>query len=169
MNIDILLIHRMKLGDEHAIEQFIQKYYPVILRYCRLHISDSFYAEDITQDTFERFFRSLDCLQNYGKALNFLYVIAANACKDYYKKKKELLMEELPENVVDETDRLDEKIDIIHAVSQLPEDCREAVILHFFQGMKLKETADILHITLPLVKYRIQKSKKILADSLRKG
>ena len=49
MDTDFLLIHRMKNGDDTAIETFVRKYYPVILRYCHLHIKDQSYAEDATQ------------------------------------------------------------------------------------------------------------------------
>lgn len=177
MNKDTLLIHRMKNGDENAIEQFVTKYYLTILRYCRLHISDMYEAKDITQDTFERFFRKFEGYREYGKALNYLYVIAANTCKDYYKKRKELLPGELPEpptnniNSVYNTDNtimIDARIDIKAALQKLPEECREVTILHFFQGLKLREIATILNIGLPLVKYRIQKAKKELERDLRK-
>ena len=60
MDSDFLLIRRMKNGDDTAIETFVQKYYPVILRYCHLHLSDKSYAEDATQEVFARFFRTLN-------------------------------------------------------------------------------------------------------------
>ena len=58
MDNDFLLIHRMKNGDDAAIETFVRKHYPVILRYCHLHLSDKSYAEDATQEVFARFFRN---------------------------------------------------------------------------------------------------------------
>ena len=70
MDEDFWLIRRMKQGDEQAIEDFVRKYYPVILRYCRIHIQDPGYAEDMTQETFARFFRTLPQYQHYGKAAN---------------------------------------------------------------------------------------------------
>jgi len=59
MDGDFLLLHRMQNGDDQAIESFVRKYYPKILRYCHLHIKDSGFAEDLTQETFARFFRTL--------------------------------------------------------------------------------------------------------------
>ena len=82
MDLDILLIQWMKSGDDTAIERFVRKYYPQILQYCRLHIHDPGHAEDLTQETFERFFRSLRQYQPYGKPANYLYAIAANNCRD---------------------------------------------------------------------------------------
>lgn len=58
MDADFLLIHKMKNGDEEAIEVFVKKYYSTIRNYCRLHTYTDCDAEDITQATFEHFFRS---------------------------------------------------------------------------------------------------------------
>lgn len=48
MDTDFLLIQKMKIGDDNAIDTFVHKYYPKILQYCRLHIRDFDYAEDLT-------------------------------------------------------------------------------------------------------------------------
>ena len=74
---DDLLVQKMRMGDERALDAFVTKYYPAILKYCRLHIDDYSYAEDMAQETFARFFRTLKQYRHYGKAANYLYVIAA--------------------------------------------------------------------------------------------
>ena len=163
MDKDLLLLHRMKNGDDQAIEAFVRKFYPTILRYCHLHIKDSGFAEDLTQETFVRFFRTLPQYQHYGKAANYLYVIAGNLCRDYYRKPSELPMEELPEHPVCPMDSLDLRIDVHMALEQLPQELREVAILYFFQEVKQKEIARILGIGLPLAKYRIKRAKELLA------
>ena len=168
MDADFLLIHRMKNGDDTAIETFVRKYYPMILRYCHLHIKDHGYAEDATQEVFARFFRTLSQYQYYGKAQNYLYVIAANICRDYYRKPQEASIEELPEEVVYEMPPLDLRMDVDLALEKLPPELREVSILIFFQEVKQKEIAKILGIGLPLVKYRIKRSKELLAAYLGK-
>lgn len=102
MDRDDLLVLKMRGGDEKALETFVEKYYPAILRYCRLHIDDYGYAEDMTQETFARFFRTLRQYRHYGKAANYLYTIAANACRDYYRqsKNRELPTEQLPDQLL---------------------------------------------------------------------
>lgn len=168
MDADFLLIHRMKNGDDQAIEDFVRKYYPVILRYCRLHIKDPGYAEDMTQEVFARFFRTLKSYQHYGKALNYLYVIAARCCKDHYRKPDELPMEEMPEQPVFQMEPLDLRLDVHMALEKLPSELREVTILYFFQEVRQKEIAKILGITLPLVKYRIKRAKELLSGYLGK-
>lgn len=168
MDGDFLLLHRMQIGDDQAIESFVRKYYPQILRYCHLHIKDSGFAEDLTQETFARFFRTLYQYQHYGKAANYLYVIAGNLCRDYYRKPEELPMEELPERPVCLMESLDLRMDVQMALERLPQELREVTILYFFQEVRQKEIARILGIGLPLVKYRIKRAKELLTIYLGK-
>lgn len=168
MDSDFLLLHRMQHGDDQAIESFVRKFYPKILRYCCLHIKDSAFAEDLTQETFVRFFRNLRQYQHYGKTENYLYVIAGNLCRDHYRKAQELPMEELPEQSVCPMDSLDLRMDVHLALEQLPQELREVTILYFFQEVKQREIAKILGISLPLTKYRLKRAKELLACYLGK-
>ena len=168
MDPDFLLLHQMRNGDDQAIEDFVRKYYPRVLRYCHLHIRDLGYVEDLTQETFARFFRNLSQYQHYGKATNYLYVIAGNLCRDYHKRPGEIHTEELPEQPVYQMEFLDLRLDIHRALEQLPPELREVTILYFFQELKQKEIAGILGIGLPLVKYRIRRAKELLEQLIGK-
>lgn len=168
MDADFLLIYRMKNGDDQAIDTFVRKYYPSILRYCRLHIKDYGYAEDMTQEVFSKFFRTLNQYQHYGKALNYLYVIASNICRDHYQVIKEFPMSELPEQPSYDIESLELQLDVHTAIQKLPKELREITILYFFQELTQKEIAKIVGIDVPLVKYRIKRAKDLLAGYLGK-
>ena len=56
MDTDFFLVRKMKQGDEEAMELFIRRYYADILKYCVRHCGDTVYGEDLTQETFVRFF-----------------------------------------------------------------------------------------------------------------
>lgn len=168
MDADFILIHRMKNGEDAAMEVFVRKYYPSVLRYCHLHIRDLGDAEDLTQETFVRFFRTLSRYQHYGKAANYLYVIAGNLCRDHYKKPQAIPVEELPEQPVYQMEPLELRLDVRQALEKLPPELREVTVLYFFQELKQKEIARILGIGLPLVKYRIKRAKELLAELIGK-
>lgn len=85
---DSLLVHLARAGDEDACEKLVKKYYSSIYQYCLLHIYDLYEAEDLTQEVFTRFFSNLYRYKEYGKVKNYLYTIAGNTVKNYYKKKK---------------------------------------------------------------------------------
>ena len=166
MDQDFFLLQKMKSGDESAIDEFVKKYYPAILKYSFFHVNYQSKAEDITQDTFERFFRSFPDYRHYGKAKNYLYVIAGNLCKNTYRKRKEEPLESVPEQSVWPLDRVIDSLVLEQALRQLPEEMRDVLILHYYQDLKLKEIAKIQEIGLPLVKYRIKAAKERLREIL---
>lgn len=161
---DLLLIQKMRMGNEQAIEAFVRKYYPSILKYCRTHVRDQSYAEDLTQDTFARFFRSFDHYQHYGKAINYLYTIASHVCRDYYGQVQEIPLETLPDISEPYTLSPESQITAKLALNSLPPEIKETAILFFIQELKQKDIARILGIGLPLVKYRIKRARELLSD-----
>lgn len=164
MDEDFLLVQKMRMGDEKAFESFVTKYYPAILKYCQIHIKDYGYAEDMTQETFTRFFRTFKEYKHHGKAANYLYVITSNACRDYYKKKKELLLEDLPEMPDETVNDMDRKIVISEGLDTLSDELKEVAVLFFIQECRQKDIAAILGISIPLVKYRIRKARSLLSE-----
>lgn len=168
---DFLLIRKMKQGDDNAFDLFVHKYYQKILIYCNYHCSDKTYAEDLTQETFVRFFTKLSDYHYKGKTLNYLYTIACNLCKDYFKKIKEIPMEEnelIEEKGKDkfQTESILNKVLIEQTLKQMPEELSGVLILYYFQELKLTEISDKLQIGLPLVKYRLRQAKKQLKELL---
>lgn len=164
MNLDLddLLVQRMRMGDEKALDAFVTKYYPAILRYCRLHVEDHGYAEDMAQETFARFFRTFRQYRHYGKAVNYLYVIAANACRDFYRQNRELPFMELPKEPDRRAESPETQTEVRMALDSLPKDIREVAVLYFVQERKQKDIARVLGIGLPLVKYRIGRARELL-------
>ncbi len=162
MEDDYYLIGKMKKGDDNSLELFIRKYYSEILKYCYRNLRGSNMAEDITQETFVCFVKSLNRYHHYGKARNYLYTIAGNLCKNQYKMRSFISLEEQIHAIEATESNIERKIDMENALQKLPAEFREILILHYFQDLKLKEIAKILEIGLPLVKYRLAKAKEKL-------
>ena len=169
MDVDFLLLMKMKQGEEDAFDKFIRKYYEEILKYCTYHCFDSEYARDLTQETFLRFFANLSAYQYCGKTKNYLYTIAGNLCKNYYKKKKEDVMDKeglqaKAGAAADPFAGVLDQMEMKAALAGLSEEFREVLILYYFQELKLKEIAGVLGIGLPLVKYRMRQAKQQLKE-----
>ncbi len=170
MDADLSIIHRMRNGDEAAIEAFVRKNYPTILRYCYYHTSDNRQAEDLTQETFYRFFKSFTEYSHKGKLTNYLYVIAGNLCRDYWRTEERNKHVEMTEDISckDMDLEIERKVDVQNGILSLPEEIREIILLHYFMGMKLREIAEVEGISLPLVKYRLMRGKALLRNILGK-
>ena len=73
----------------------INEQYDKIYRYCYFRVQNRMLAEDLTQETFLRYFAQTSYIHR-GKQLAYLYTIARNLCIDHYRKKEaEELKEEL--------------------------------------------------------------------------
>ena len=159
MDADFLLIRKIEKGNEQAMDQFVLKHYPKIYQYCLLRVRDHGYAEDLTQETFLKFFQAFERYKHYGKALNYLYVIAGNLCKDHFRKEGRMEVYEMSEEIaVEHMGQVEKRMEIYEALDKLPEEIREVVILFFFQEISQKEIARMMGIKLSLVKYRVSKS-----------
>lgn len=178
---DEWLIRKIKRGDDFAINKFVEKYYPIILNYCKKRVRDWGMAEDLTQETFVHFFRSLSLYRHHGKTQNYLYTIAGNLCRDFYKtNKEEIPMEEtdltgirlsgMAQNGKLSYDPLEdaaERMDMQMALDKLPDIYREIMKLHLLYNLQQIQIAEILNIKIHIVKYRIKKGKILLQKILR--
>jgi len=57
----------------------LQEQYSRLLRYCFMRTKDRYLAEDITQETFLRFWQS-HSYRDTGREMAYLYTIARNLC-----------------------------------------------------------------------------------------
>ena len=162
MDQDFLLIRKMKQGDEEAMEVFVRRYYSQILKYCCFHCGDRQQAQDLTQETFLRFFRALAGYRYKGKTLNYLYTVVRNLCIDQWEKGREIVMDAFPEKGEEKMSEVEERLTVEGALKSLPETLREVVVLRFFQERKIKEIAKILNIGVPTVKYRLKKALELM-------
>lgn len=63
----------------------LEEQYDKIYRFCYFKLHDEDLAEDITQETFLRFFESKN-YRDVGKEIRYLYTIAGNLCIDHYRR-----------------------------------------------------------------------------------
>ena len=170
---DEYLIRHAQAGDKNALEKLIRRYYDKIYSYCFHHVNDCGTAEDICQETFCSVLEHLDKYRHYDKFQNYLYVVAGNKCKDFFKKKKPLYFDDIPEGEVKEADgqfpKDEDMILMKELVHQLPRELEEVIILRFYQELKYQDIAGILQISNSLVKYRVKKAIECLRSELEKG
>ena len=169
MAADFLLVQKIRNGDDRAGNQLVEKYYSSIYRYCFLHTRHQGCAEDREKETVVTSFGGLRSGAEIGKSKSYLYSIAGNIIKNDYKKKKEILIAQLPDIEEEHLRDIEIRLDVERALDQLPEEIKETAILFFFQGLKQKEISDLLHIKLSLVKYRVAKAKELLSKQLEVG
>lgn len=168
---DDYLVRQLQGGDKSALEKLIRQHYDKIYSYCYFHVKDMQAAQDLTQETFCSVVAHIGEYMHYGKFLNYLYAVAGNKCKDYYRKKKPLYTEDLPEEAERSTDEGDvaEKLFLRELVAGLPKELEEVIILRFYEDLKYKDIAKILGVGSSLVKYRVKKALQMLRDEMERS
>lgn len=140
------LIDRIKSGDEAAAEELIDRYYAAILRYCGWHCVNQDKAEDLTQETFLKLFRSLPRYKGKNKFKSYLYTIANRLCIDESRKMSFYSLEDAAEiaDAKNEIAQVEHREEIERLLSVLSEVQREAVLLHFGQELGFAEIAEVM-------------------------
>lgn len=139
----------------------IEEQYDKIYKYCYFKVHNIHLAEDLTQETFLRYFTQNSYI-NRGKQLAYLYTIARNLCTDYYRKRK---TEELPEEVADNPmEHVENNLYLQMAVEKLPEEMQELILLHYVNGLTGREISEITGLSRTAI-YRREKEalKKLRA------
>ena len=151
----------------------IEQQYDKLLRYCYMKLRDRALAEDLTQETFIKFFESKD-YHSIGKEMAYLYTIARNLCIDYFRKQKEELIEDLPakiQEMPDSSDKVESIVDqlsIEQALDHLTDDEREAVVLRFSSELSVEDIAKSMDISRFAVRRRISSALEKLRKEMER-
>ncbi len=132
--------------------------YDKIYKYCYFKVKNSHVAEDLTQETFLKFF-SQNSYINRGKTLAYLYTIAKHLCIDTYKKTEMLpLDEDIPSESTFKD--FETSFAIRQAIETLSEDLQEVIFLRFVNDLSIIEISSIVGISRFSVYRRVNKALK---------
>ena len=146
----------------------IEKQYDKIYRYCYFKLYDKQLAQDITQETFLRFYRQ-GLSFDRGRELPYLYTIAKNLCIDEFRKQAVDSIEELESEAT--SDLAEEWIDLLvlrSIVSKLSNDEQELLFLRYVNELPITSICEITGLSRFAVYRRLSKSLKWLKEELKK-
>lgn len=176
---DELILRRAQKGDTTAFEQLITPYEQLVWRVCWHYTHHQEDARDCAQETMVKAWRCLNQYRQDCSLESWLYRIAASCCVDFLRRKKRHAADSadaLAENGFDPVDpdpqpeekalQREEKSQLYHAIDQLPEDMRTALILSAVEGRKYEEIAQITGVAPGTVKSRINRARQKLVEIL---
>lgn len=152
------LVRQIQCGDEGAAEELVMRYYSSIMRYCRWHCSSQEKAEDLTQETFYRLFRSLSQYKGKNKFKAYLYTIANRLCIDESRKTQTVLLED-EENAAsgrNEIHQAEDREAVRHLLNGLPPEQREVIILRYGEQLSFAEIAKVTGSNVRTVQSRVR-------------
>lgn len=177
--IDDNIVLRCMNGDEIAFKEIYTEYYNRIYFQAYLMLQNKEASVDIVQDTFITVFKQINNLQEPKAFHNWIKKIAYHKTLDFIRKNKKqvnLTNEEIDSfyasNISDakkNTNMEDSLVKeyVIKAILNLTPSLKSVALLYFYEGLKVEEIAEVLHISANLVSVRINRAKKQMKQFLQ--
>ncbi len=178
-NNDVTLIQRILAGDETAFAELVKKYQKPVHTLAWRKIGDFHIAEDITQETFLKVYQRLHTLKDPTQFSGWLYVITANLCATWLRKKRiqtqpledtettMLQRDAYSRHVVEErrkTAAESQREVVKQLLAKLKESERTVMTLYYLGEMTVAEISRFLGVSTSTIKSRLRRARKRLKE-----
>jgi RNA polymerase sigma-70 factor (ECF subfamily) len=179
INNDQQHIDNVLQGDTNAFAFLVEKYKDMVFSLALKITKSKEEAEEVSQDSFIKAFKSLDKFKGDSKFSTWLYKITYNNCIDRVKKKARTYhtdtIDEVNENkikAIEDTLELIERGEraavIKECMDDLPEDERTILWLFYFEELSLKEIKDVTSYSESNIKVKLHRARKRLLSIVKK-
>ena len=174
---DAELIQRVLDGDDTAFSALVKKHQKRVHALAWRKTGDFHVAEEITQDTFLKAYQNLSTLKEPQKFAGWLYVIAANHCKMWLRKKRlstqslgdtdsaELEKTTYSGYVIAENERTTAEAQrevVKKLLAKLQESERTVITLYYLGEMTYEEISEFLGVSVASIKNRLYRARRRL-------
>lgn len=151
LSVEDRLLAEARRGDQEAIMQIYDTYFPPIYNFIRLRVDDRALAEDLASDVFVKLVTAFQGRNAPRHSLRgWLFQVARNIIADHFGREKNLSTTTLDDWLPGDHDlegQVAQALDADRArqaIRMLADDQQEVLILRFGQALSLQETADIM-------------------------
>jgi RNA polymerase sigma factor (sigma-70 family) len=173
IDINRVLVDRCRKGDSKAQYELYNAYAKAMYNVSLRIVNNIREAEDILQESFIEAFGKLNEFRHESTFGAWLKRIVVNRSVNYLKKRKLVLVEQVPdtERIEQETYTDDEKTQwniakIYQSINMLPDGYRLVLSLYLLEGYDHSEIAQVLNITESTSKSQYNRAKTRLRELL---
>jgi len=178
-------MERLQSGHDAALNDLMERHATPVFRFlCRM-VANEDDANDLAQETFARVFRARASFRTTERFSTWLYTIAANLARNQFRWRTrhpnvsleaetdpsgQSLGGTLPagDPTPNEQALAAERAAAVRtAVSRLPDDLREAIVLCEWEEHTMAEAAAVLGATPKAIESRLYRARQILRDRLK--
>ena len=154
-------------------DEVYKEYATGIFRFIYFRVSDSDLAQDITEDTFLRYWKQLNNKEEIGNNKALLYVIARGLIIDFYRKKskKPVSIDTIEERFLSSLDKTEDELlikqEIEHVftlIKKLKKEYQEILLLHYVEDLEVSELAFILSKKENTIRVLLHRALKALKE-----
>ena len=166
---ELRLVERCRNGELGAFEELYRQHSGRLFSLAVRMLGNQADAEDQLQEIFLSAHRKLESFRGEAALGTWLYRLAMNQLLDYVRSRA-ARTGQLTDGLDDATvladasghrlaDRAIERIDLERALTELPDGCRAAFLLHDVEGLEHKEVSDVLGIAEGTSKSQVHKAR----------
>jgi RNA polymerase sigma factor (sigma-70 family) len=152
-----------------ALDDLYRAHGADVYRYALAVLGNHADAEDVTQTTFLNAYGALEQGVRPRKPANWLLTIASNAIKQRFRRDqarpREVELDREPAASAHESD-VPSVGELLTALSKIPPQQRQAIVLREFEGRSYNEIADILGVTTSALETLLFRARRSLTDEL---
>ena len=152
------------------VDDLYRKHGGEIYRYAYAVLGNHADAEDVTQTTFLNAYRSLEQGVRPRKPTNWLLTIASNTIKQRFRHEqtlpRQVELDERTAHAGSEEDDGPSVGELLVALSKIPPQQRQAIVLREFEGRSYSEIAEILGVTTSALETLLFRARRSLAEEL---
>lgn len=165
------LIALIKQGDEDALEALFERYFNRLCRFAFQFLKSTDLCEEVVSDIFLNVWLKRESINITSSVPSYLYISVRNQSLTYLKKNKqnfeELGSAEIEEKISNETPSnlfdYEELVTEVESVLQKLPPKRQLIFrMNRFDGLKYKEIAEILNISVNTVQNQMVEAVKFL-------
>lgn len=164
--------------EEEHLQQVMQQYGDEILRLCYTYVHSWQTAEDLTQETFLKFYRASGKFRGESTVKTYLFRIAINVCKDYLSswKYQKIQLSNTLTTFLKSKDNLEQIIVekseqqlLVEKIEQLPLKYKDVLMLYYYAELPIAEVAETLGLPVNTVKTRLRRARVQLKLKIEEG
>lgn len=174
MRDEVRIISLIEQKDQNAFEELIDFYKNYVYSVILSIVKDTHQAEEATQDTFMKIYKSISSFKQDSKLSTWIYRIAYRTGLDYLKKRKPRASDVTEHhNIQDRTD-LEENYHqkslvafVKEFISSLNPEESAVMQLFYLQQKSIKEVQLVTGLTETNIKTKLFRSRKLLREAAK--
>jgi len=176
LSTELLLIRQFKNGDHHSYKVLYEKYAPKLLGFSRKYLNSDIEAEETVQEVFIRIWEKRGNIDERQSFSSYIFQAAKHRIFNGFRKKVNeqayldflIASEERKDRFTEmEVEYREIKLKAEQAISAMPPKRQEIFRLSREQGLKNKEIADKLKISIKTVENQMGQALKFLREELK--
>jgi RNA polymerase sigma-70 factor (ECF subfamily) len=161
--------------DKHHFEQLFREFFPPLCHFAKKFIGDLDAAKDLVHEVFINLWEKRDELDTDKPLKSYLYTAVHNRSLNYLRDHRRFVRQDLPAGtpqlmeLIESKDHLEQEelmSEIRESLASLPEKCREIFLLNRFDGLKYREIAEELDISIKTVETQMSRAMKRMRERL---